>query len=210
MKTLAEQNPGLVRLITLPNKTWLGRDVLGLEIATDVNVNDGRPAFLNLGVHHAREWPSGEHAMEWALRAHQRLQGRRRARLADRPREPQPRRPDRQPRRLQRVAHRGHRRAPTAAATRRSPTPSTSSRAPAPAASTGARTAASGTQEAGNCATSAGLAENGTDPNRNYGGLWGGPGAEHRSGDPDLPRPRPVLRARDEEHPVGSSRATRS
>jgi len=22
--------------------------------------------FVQLGVHHAREWPSGEHAMEWA------------------------------------------------------------------------------------------------------------------------------------------------
>ena len=66
MKTLADENPGLVRLITLPEQTWLGRDVLGLEIATNVNLNDGRPAFFNMGVHHAREWPSGEHAMEWA------------------------------------------------------------------------------------------------------------------------------------------------
>ncbi len=31
---------------------------------------------------------------------------------------------------------------------------------------------------AGNCTTSAGVAENGVDPNRNYGGLWGGPGAD--------------------------------
>ena len=31
---------------------------------------------------------------------------------------------------------------------------------------------------AGNCTTSVGLAENGVDPNRNYGGLWGGPGAD--------------------------------
>ena len=28
---------------------------------------DGKPVFLNMGVHHAREWPSGEHAMEWAF-----------------------------------------------------------------------------------------------------------------------------------------------
>ena len=31
---------------------------------------------------------------------------------------------------------------------------------------------------AGNCTTSVGLAENGVDPNRNYGGFWGGPGAD--------------------------------
>ena len=32
--------------------------------------------------------------------------------------------------------------------------------------------------EGGNCTTSSGLTENGVDPNRNYGGLWGGPGAD--------------------------------
>ncbi len=32
--------------------------------------------------------------------------------------------------------------------------------------------------EAGNCATSAGLAEPGVDPNRNYGTFWGGPGSD--------------------------------
>ena len=66
MKTLATENPSLVRLIVLPNKTWQGREVLGIEIAENVAANDGRPAFLNMGVHHAREWPAGEHAMEWA------------------------------------------------------------------------------------------------------------------------------------------------
>ena len=29
-------------------------------------VNDGKPIFANIGVHHAREWPAGEHSMEWA------------------------------------------------------------------------------------------------------------------------------------------------
>ena len=57
------------------------------------------------------------------------------------------------------------------------------------------------TPTAGNCATSAGLAEPGVDPNRNYGGLWGGPGADDRPGDADLPRSRPVLRARDAQRP---------
>ncbi len=29
--------------------------------------NDGRPVFLLMGLHHAREWPSGEHAIEFAF-----------------------------------------------------------------------------------------------------------------------------------------------
>ena len=29
-------------------------------------LKDGKPVFLNMGVHHAREWPSSEHAMEFA------------------------------------------------------------------------------------------------------------------------------------------------
>jgi murein tripeptide amidase MpaA len=67
MKALAQAHPGLVKLITLKHKTLLGRDVLGLEIAQNVNVEDGKPAMVQLGVHHAREWPAGEHPMEWAI-----------------------------------------------------------------------------------------------------------------------------------------------
>ncbi len=66
MKMLAEKHPGTVKLITLPHKSLEGRDILGLEIAQDVNADDGKPVFLQLGVHHAREWPSAEHTMEWA------------------------------------------------------------------------------------------------------------------------------------------------
>ena len=67
MKLLAGQYPDLVKPLTLPNRTHLGRDVQGIEIAIDpYNVRDGKPIFLNMGVHHAREWPSSEHAMEWA------------------------------------------------------------------------------------------------------------------------------------------------
>jgi hypothetical protein len=67
MKKLADDNPGLVRPITLNHKTWEGRTVSGIEITTNVdNLRDGKPVFLQMGVHHAREWPSGEHAMEWA------------------------------------------------------------------------------------------------------------------------------------------------
>jgi hypothetical protein len=66
MKSLVRDNPDLVRPIALNNKTYEGRSVEGIEIATNPNARDGRPVFLQMGVHHAREWPSGEHAMEWA------------------------------------------------------------------------------------------------------------------------------------------------
>jgi len=67
LKELAERNPEIVKPITLDKKTYEGRPVEGIEITTDPDtIRDGKPVFLQMGVHHAREWPSGEHAMEWA------------------------------------------------------------------------------------------------------------------------------------------------
>jgi Zinc carboxypeptidase len=67
MKRLAMRYPGLVKPITLNHKTVLGRDVNGIEITTNPNnTQDGKPVFVNMGVHHAREWPSSEHAIEFA------------------------------------------------------------------------------------------------------------------------------------------------
>ena len=67
MKRLAMQYPSLVRPITLNHNSVLGRDVNGIEITTNAqNTGDGKPIFLNMGVHHAREWPSSEHAIEFA------------------------------------------------------------------------------------------------------------------------------------------------
>jgi hypothetical protein len=67
MKQLAMQYPSLVRPITLNRRSVLGRDVNGVEITTNAqNTGDGKPIFLNMGVHHAREWPSSEHALEFA------------------------------------------------------------------------------------------------------------------------------------------------
>ncbi len=66
MKTLASQNPDLVKPLTLPFKTLTGLSVHGIEITEDATERDGKPVFLQMGIHHAREWPSGEHAMEWA------------------------------------------------------------------------------------------------------------------------------------------------
>jgi hypothetical protein len=67
LKDLARRYPQLVKAFILPHRTIEGRDVGGIEIAPNVSyTNDGRPIFLNMGTHHAREWPSGESTMEWA------------------------------------------------------------------------------------------------------------------------------------------------
>jgi hypothetical protein len=63
---LAADHPGLVKGIELPEKTIEGRTVRGIEITRDVEASDGKPVFLLMGLHHAREWPSGELAMEFA------------------------------------------------------------------------------------------------------------------------------------------------
>ncbi|WP_418190792.1 M14 family zinc carboxypeptidase [Amycolatopsis albispora] len=66
VKELARNNPSLVRAFTLPEATIEGRDVVAAEVATNVtNPADGKPVNFTMGVHHAREWPAGEHAMEW-------------------------------------------------------------------------------------------------------------------------------------------------
>ena len=68
LKELARHYPNLVRPITLPHKTNEGREVHGVEITKDAaNWRDGKPVYAQMGVHHAREWPSGEHAMEFAF-----------------------------------------------------------------------------------------------------------------------------------------------
>ncbi len=67
LKALAEANPTLVKRFELPFKTIQGRTVEGIEIGRDVQEpEDGRPVFLLVGIHHAREWPSAETAMEYA------------------------------------------------------------------------------------------------------------------------------------------------
>ena len=163
-----------MRLITLPNKTWGGTDVLGIEIAENVTANDGKPAFVNMGVHHAREWPAGEHAMEWAYELINGYKAGDARADEHRPQQPQHRRADRQPGRLQRLAqrpaiagrrrprrdrrrHRLHRRAPGRVPAQELPRRRHRDRG---------------------CPISVGLAENGVDPNRNYGQFWGGPGSD--------------------------------
>jgi hypothetical protein len=58
--------PGLVRPVTL-GKSYQGRDIQGIEVASAVDSkDDGRPVYLLVALHHAREWPSAEIAMEFA------------------------------------------------------------------------------------------------------------------------------------------------
>ena len=65
---LARDYPSLTRPLTLPNKTVLGEDIRGIEVTVDAdNVKDGKPTFLLMGAHHAREWPSAEHTIEFAF-----------------------------------------------------------------------------------------------------------------------------------------------
>jgi carboxypeptidase T len=66
LHSLAAANPDIVKPITLPHLTGEGRPVEGLEITTDPNARDGKPVFLMVGMHHAREWPSADIQMEWA------------------------------------------------------------------------------------------------------------------------------------------------
>ena len=80
MVALAKDHPEVVRLFKLPHQSVEGKDILGVEIASgqapdttpdEVDViapsTDERPTFLLMGLHHAREWPSGEHAIEFAI-----------------------------------------------------------------------------------------------------------------------------------------------
>ncbi|HEX6389130.1 MAG TPA: M14 family zinc carboxypeptidase, partial [Solirubrobacteraceae bacterium] len=65
LKQLVAQHPGLVRKVVF-GASHQGRELSGVEIARDVDAADGRPVFFTMGVHHAREWPSAEAAMEFA------------------------------------------------------------------------------------------------------------------------------------------------
>jgi hypothetical protein len=64
---LARKHPYLARPVVLPNRSVQGRKIRGIEITTNAGKRrDGKPVMLMVGAHHAREWPSSEHAMEWA------------------------------------------------------------------------------------------------------------------------------------------------
>ncbi len=68
IRSLATIRPGIAKQITMPHPTLDGNTVYGLEIGANVRApEDGRPVFALFGLHHAREWPSGELAMEFAF-----------------------------------------------------------------------------------------------------------------------------------------------
>ncbi len=168
IKRLAAENPGLVKAITLPHRTLEGRPVEGVEITEDVQAADGKPVFLNMGVHHAREWPSGEMALEWAFElvntykaGNERTVGLlRRARVIVVPVV----NPDGFNLSREEVVDGGSSETEAGFAYKRKNCRLEDGALPA----------------AGAC----GLAANrslGTDPNRNYGGFWGGPGASRNA-----------------------------
>jgi hypothetical protein len=179
MKDLAAKNPNLVKLFTMPEKTYGGKDVLGIEITRNVGLNDGKPAFFNMGVHHAREWPAGELTMEWALEL---IDGykkgdARATNIVENSRNIV----------VPIVNADGFEASRTAGELAgqgggRDETVDDTAYLVAGAATGGEYRRKNcrlpDDSAAGNCTTSVGLAENGVDPNRNYGGLWGGPGAD--------------------------------
>lgn len=63
---LAAARPDLARVFALPERSEGGRVVFGIEIAESVRRPDGRPTLYVDGLHHAREWPSGEMAIMFA------------------------------------------------------------------------------------------------------------------------------------------------
>jgi len=179
MQALAEENPKLVRYFTLKKETYSGRPVEAIEVAPGVKRRDGRPTFVMTGVHHAREWPSSEHTLEFAYEL---ING-----LKD---------GDKKTRRLLK-------RARVVFVPLVNPDGFNLSRsAGAALGASGGRDAPGGDEtanlviegeyhrkncrflestgmEGGSCTQQPdnGVAHFGVDPNRNYGGFWGGPGA---------------------------------
>lgn len=68
MAALVKKYPRHVKSLKLKRPSLDGRPVFGVEIGRNIRFrNTGQPMFLLMGVHHAREWPSGELAMEFAV-----------------------------------------------------------------------------------------------------------------------------------------------
>jgi hypothetical protein len=66
LRALADAHPDMVQLFELPETSLEGRTVYGIEVCSDVAREDGRPVFYMDGLHHAREWPSGEFTIMFA------------------------------------------------------------------------------------------------------------------------------------------------
>ncbi|MBA2792837.1 MAG: zinc carboxypeptidase [Thermoleophilaceae bacterium] len=201
MKQLVEGNPGLVKPVVLPFKTFEGRTVQGIEISNNVNARDGKPVFLQLSLHHAREWPSGEHAMEFAYELVKGSKapggaGDRVRSLLNRTRTIVI--PVVNPDGFNHSRTRGIAAAEGPGGGRGAPNPGQEDEllniASNPTGEYRRKNCRlANDSESGNCdaAFAAGLAATGVDPNRNYGGLWGGPGASELMVDEDYRGPGP-------------------
>jgi len=181
LKKLADENPGLVKLIELPERTGLGNAVFGIEITTDVEKQDGKPAFLNMGVHHAREWPSGEHAMEWAYELINGYKAKdpRIVKIVEQSRNIVV--PIVNPDGFDASRSAGGRTGGDGGRDENNPDSDLVTILALSTITGGEyrrKNCRIGETDAHDCLTATGAASNGTDPNRNYGGLWGGPGAE--------------------------------
>jgi hypothetical protein len=67
LKQLVMEHPDEVRPVIL-GTSLEGRTIEGVEMATNVaGTDDGRPTHVEVGLHHVREWPSGEVTMEYAI-----------------------------------------------------------------------------------------------------------------------------------------------
>ncbi len=67
LQKLADNYPHIAKHYLLNHHSLEGRDIHALEIGSDVHEEEsGRPVFAMFGLHHAREWPSGEHTIEFA------------------------------------------------------------------------------------------------------------------------------------------------
>jgi Zinc carboxypeptidase len=67
LKAIVAGHPAIARGLTMPAKSFQGRDISGGEFAAPLaGSDDGRPTFFLVGLHHSREWPAAELAMEFA------------------------------------------------------------------------------------------------------------------------------------------------
>jgi hypothetical protein len=68
LKKIVADHPAIARPVTLPKKTFQGRDITGIEVSDNVAAaDDGKPTFFLMGTHHAREWPAAEIPVEMGL-----------------------------------------------------------------------------------------------------------------------------------------------
>jgi hypothetical protein len=67
LKQITEKFRGIAKPVELPKRSFQGRPLMGVELSDNVDAkDDGKPTYFVMGTHHAREWPAGEIAMEFA------------------------------------------------------------------------------------------------------------------------------------------------